>query len=451
MAVLAAGAVEGDVLAAAGRMVQTRAVLQPDAGSPGRAGRGLRRLRRRPGGPRLARCPNRRPRPRAGRRMTTPRSGPVPVLLAGDEFVLNRLMADELASVAGTGAWALRELEFPWPSVAFGQVAEVDEAAGTEDQMIEALQGVRVCLTQLAPLTTRILDACPDLELFAVSRGGPVNANLDAATAHGVVVTFAPGRNATATAEYTVGMMLAALRGIADGHARGERRSLGGIPLRLRHLRHRARGDDRRARRRGRDRLAGGAHPARLRRARAGVRPLRRARLPPPRRDERGAGRAAVVRAGGVAARAGHPGEPEHDRSGAARGDAARSGAGQLRSRGARRPRRAGRRAVRRAPLRRRPRRVRRGAAARRPPAAPRSERGDDPAPGRGEQAGRGKRVPDGRRGGRPLPPWRAAPPLRQPGRLGGARAQRRPRDDAPPHPPRGDGVAQGEPLRGHQ
>jgi D-ribulokinase len=31
MAVLAAGAVEGDVLAAAGRMVQTRAVLQPDA------------------------------------------------------------------------------------------------------------------------------------------------------------------------------------------------------------------------------------------------------------------------------------------------------------------------------------------------------------------------------------------------------------------------------------
>ena len=76
--------------------------------------------------------------------MTTPRSGPVPVLLAGDEFVLNRLMADELASVAGTGAWALRTLEFPWPSVAFGQVAEVDEAAGTEDQMIEALDGVRV-------------------------------------------------------------------------------------------------------------------------------------------------------------------------------------------------------------------------------------------------------------------------------------------------------------------
>jgi D-3-phosphoglycerate dehydrogenase / 2-oxoglutarate reductase len=149
--------------------------------------------------------------------MTAPAS-PVPVLLAGDEFVLNRLLAAELASVAGADAWTLRELEFPWPSTPFGRVAEVDEAAGSEDQMIEALAGVRVCLTQLAPLTTRILDACPDLELFAVSRGGPVNANLEAATEHGVAVTFAPGRNATATAEYTVGMMLAALRGIADGH-----------------------------------------------------------------------------------------------------------------------------------------------------------------------------------------------------------------------------------------
>jgi D-3-phosphoglycerate dehydrogenase / 2-oxoglutarate reductase len=142
----------------------------------------------------------------------------VPVLLAGDQFVLNRLLAEDLAVAAGAEAWELRELEFPWPTVPFGQVAEVDEAAGDEDQMIEALDGVQVCLTQLAPLTKRILDACPDLELFAVSRGGPVNANLEAATEHGVRVTFAPGRNATATAEYTVGMMLAALRGIADGH-----------------------------------------------------------------------------------------------------------------------------------------------------------------------------------------------------------------------------------------
>src|SRR5918994_164192 len=75
--------------------------------------------------------------------------------------------------------------------------------------MIDALRGVEICVTQMAPLTEKILDACPDLRLFCISRGGPVNANIEAATRHGVAVTSAPGRNATATAEHTVAMMLA--------------------------------------------------------------------------------------------------------------------------------------------------------------------------------------------------------------------------------------------------
>lgn len=143
---------------------------------------------------------------------------PVPVLAAGDHFVLNTLLTAELARHV-QARLRVTELVLPWPHEPFGPVGEVDEASGTEDQLIEALQGVRACVTQVAPLTERILQECPDLELFAISRGGPVNANLDAATAHGVAVTFAPGRNATATAEYTVAMMLAAMRRIPDSHA----------------------------------------------------------------------------------------------------------------------------------------------------------------------------------------------------------------------------------------
>jgi D-3-phosphoglycerate dehydrogenase len=146
-------------------------------------------------------------------------SDPRPVLLAGDRLVLNRLLAADLAAADPDGAWDVRELELTWPHEPFAAVAEVDEASGTEEQMIAALAGATVCLTQLAPLTAAILDACPDLELFAVSRGGPVNANLEAATAHGVAVTSAPGRNAVATAEYTVGLMLAAMRRIPQSHA----------------------------------------------------------------------------------------------------------------------------------------------------------------------------------------------------------------------------------------
>ena len=139
------------------------------------------------------------------------------VLAAGDRFVLTSLFADALRREVPDGL-EIRELEFPWPDEPMGRVAEVDEATGTEEQMIEALDGVEVCVTQLAPLTSTILDASPALRLFCISRGGPVNANLEAATAHGVAVTFAPGRNATATAEHTVAMMLAATRSIPQTH-----------------------------------------------------------------------------------------------------------------------------------------------------------------------------------------------------------------------------------------
>ncbi|WPO76739.1 2-hydroxyacid dehydrogenase [Streptomyces sp. KN37] len=141
------------------------------------------------------------------------------VLAAGDHFVLPRLLGGELRAAApGDAGLEVRELLLPWPHTPFGKVAEVDEASGTEDELIDALRGVRICLTQMAPLTERVLAACPELELFCVSRGGPVNANLEAATHHGVAVCYAPGRNAVATAEHTLALILAAARGIGDVH-----------------------------------------------------------------------------------------------------------------------------------------------------------------------------------------------------------------------------------------
>ncbi|MFI8997439.1 2-hydroxyacid dehydrogenase [Streptomyces sp. NPDC053542] len=142
---------------------------------------------------------------------------PTTVLAAGDHFVLPRLLTEQVDAATG-GAAEVRELLLPWPHTPFGPIAEVREASGTEDEMIEALQGARVCVTQLAPLTERILANCPDLELFCASRGGPVNANLDAATRHGVAVCYAPGRNAVATAEHTLALILAAARGLGDVH-----------------------------------------------------------------------------------------------------------------------------------------------------------------------------------------------------------------------------------------
>ncbi|GAA0471472.1 2-hydroxyacid dehydrogenase [Streptomyces stramineus] len=140
------------------------------------------------------------------------------VLAAGDHFVLPRLLTGELRAAVPGADLDVRELTLPWPHVPFGPVADVDEASGTEEELIEALRGARICVTQMAPLTERVLAACPGLELYCVSRGGPVNADLAAATRHGVAVCNAPGRNAVATAEHTLALLLAAARGVGDVH-----------------------------------------------------------------------------------------------------------------------------------------------------------------------------------------------------------------------------------------
>ena len=140
------------------------------------------------------------------------------VLAAGDHFVLNRLLINAVRAQA-PGELEFAELTLDWPLMPFGRVAEVDEASGTEEQLIEALGDAEICLTQMAPLTRRVIEASPRLKLIGIGRGGPVNANLRAAAEHGVAVCCAPGRNANATAEHALGMILAAVRRIPQTHA----------------------------------------------------------------------------------------------------------------------------------------------------------------------------------------------------------------------------------------
>ncbi len=109
-------------------------------------------------------------------------------------------------------------MELNWPTEPFGPVAEVHEAAGTEERMLAAVLGIEIAVTEMAPFTARVIAAAHALRLIVVCRGGPVNVNLGAATARGIPVCYTPARNAAATAEYTVGLLLAAMRRLAEGH-----------------------------------------------------------------------------------------------------------------------------------------------------------------------------------------------------------------------------------------
>ncbi len=139
------------------------------------------------------------------------------VLAAGDHFIRPEAMEAALREEVHTDL-DVRRLTLPWPHTPFGPVGEVTEASGTEEELVAALDGVPICVTQMAPFTEKVLTACPDLELVCVGRGGPLNVNVEAATRCGVAVCYAPGRNATATAEHALALMLAAARRVPELH-----------------------------------------------------------------------------------------------------------------------------------------------------------------------------------------------------------------------------------------
>lgn len=151
------------------------------------------------------------------------------VLAAGDHFVAPEVFTGALRRHIDDDQLEFDSLTLPWPVEPFGPVGGVQEASGTEQQLLEHLSGVEMVATQMAPFTADVLAKSPQLRFVGVCRGGPVNVDLPAATEAGVLVSYAPGRNAAAAAEFAVGLILAALRRIpaADaelkaGHWRGD-------------------------------------------------------------------------------------------------------------------------------------------------------------------------------------------------------------------------------------
>jgi D-3-phosphoglycerate dehydrogenase / 2-oxoglutarate reductase len=139
-------------------------------------------------------------------------------LVVGDHFIQAELMRVSLQHALGREV-LVQEASTPFPLEPCHPVAEVREASGSELQMIDALRGVSICIAHHAPITERVIAASPALKLCIICRGGPVNVNVAAATAAGIAIGYTPGRNATATAEFTVASALAALRGIPAADA----------------------------------------------------------------------------------------------------------------------------------------------------------------------------------------------------------------------------------------
>lgn len=150
------------------------------------------------------------------------------VAVIGDQFMKARFFVEALHAALPGQALDIRSLELPWPDVpmAHGYSAEagnpdlkgLKEYLGEPGEMADFIADAEVLIDHLAPVTAGMLDRLPALKFIAVSRGGPVNIDMAAARARGIKVVNAPGRNASAVAEFTIGMILTETRLITKGH-----------------------------------------------------------------------------------------------------------------------------------------------------------------------------------------------------------------------------------------
>lgn len=143
-------------------------------------------------------------------------AGQLRVLVAGDSYMPASIFAAALARLGGGGAITVTELQIGGAEAAPPRTESaraLREYVGDPADVAAAVAGHEVLVVHGAPVTAEVLDAAP-LRLVCCARGGPVNVDVAAASARGIPVTNAPGRNAQAVAELTVAFALMLIRGV---------------------------------------------------------------------------------------------------------------------------------------------------------------------------------------------------------------------------------------------
>lgn len=86
----------------------------------------------------------------------------------------------------------------------------------TENQLIKEIEAFQpeILIISADPVTERVLNVAKQLNLIAVTRGNPVNVDIDACKKRGIIVSNTPARNANSVAELTIAFMICTARNV---------------------------------------------------------------------------------------------------------------------------------------------------------------------------------------------------------------------------------------------
>lgn len=108
-------------------------------------------------------------------------------------------------------------VDFPITPLQYSD-GEVTEFVGSEEDLIARIEDVDHLVIHTSPVTRNVMEHGKRLKSVSVTRGGAINVNLEAATNLNIPVFNTPGRNSSAVAEFTIGLIIAETRNIARSH-----------------------------------------------------------------------------------------------------------------------------------------------------------------------------------------------------------------------------------------
>lgn len=82
------------------------------------------------------------------------------------------------------------------------------EKYADQSELVAAVADVQALIIRSDKVTAEVLDAAPEMKIVVRAGAGFDNVDLEAATAHGVVVMNTPGQNSNAVAELAIAMMI---------------------------------------------------------------------------------------------------------------------------------------------------------------------------------------------------------------------------------------------------
>lgn len=101
-----------------------------------------------------------------------------------------------------------------WPEVPFCYGEKTKEYVPYPQEVLEEVEDATILVTQMGLVDECLLQHAPNLQVVGCLRSGPVNVDREALARRGIPLFFAPERSVEAVAEFTIGLFIAARRGI---------------------------------------------------------------------------------------------------------------------------------------------------------------------------------------------------------------------------------------------